>query len=805
LGVFEVTPDEGRLVGPTGERRLEPKVMAVLAELMHQPGEVVTRQQLLDRVWPGLVVTDDALTRCISELRHALGDDRQKPRYLETLPKRGYRLLVIPEPAHRPASQAAPPAAAPPDTSSLALSPPIERAGVVTAGRPRYVHVHVYVGAALVALALVAAWRWATVPKALPSVAIVPFSSGTDTAAETRYFAEGLAEELLNALVRVKGLQVASRSSSFAAADAANDPLAAARALGVDTVLTGTLRRTGGRVRLNAELIDARTGFHLWAQSYDRELEGVFAMQDDIATQVARALGVASTPVQVARVSSNMQAFDYYLLGRYHWHKRTPEALERSIEFFQQAIALDPDFARAYAGIADAYLLLAMYGDFPGDRAAALARQSIERALALDPGLAEAHASQGMLAMHQEDYPSAERALRRAVSLDPHYAMAAMWLGSTLEEQGRINEALAALTKARAIDPAHPVIRFNLAHALMAHGDYADAEVLMNDMSNAGEADSGLALSNSMLALKFALDLGRLDDATKWAKQLLAEPKKEHEARIALAEIARQRGDPAAAREWLATAASRQPEASYEIYIATLEQHALDGDAAAFDARVARWRSESDAAARPTALELGWQGVLETHESKLPEAVKSLEAALALHDPKMVDPVVRLWAIGHLLLALDTLDDRTSFETWRTTGTEELKAARASGFGSVRYLLQEAYFYAAAGIAHDAVSDLAQIVALGARLSRIALDEPRLGPIRNTPELRAFLASLSGPIVAREAGDRVLTLPPSVATASPQLVQDSFRAENPSGGLPGAVPGTGDTVTQVSDCPVQGS
>src|SRR4030095_5653636 len=254
----------------TGERALELKVVAVLAELMHRPGEVVTRQQLLDRVWPGLVVTDDALTRCISELRHALGDDRQKPRYLATLPKRGYRLLVIPEPAHLPASQAAPRVAPPPDISSPVPSPTVQRADA-TAGRPR--HVHVYVGAALVALAtlaLVAAWRWAAMPKALPSVAIVPFSSGTDTAAETRYFAEGLAEELLNALVRVKGLQVASRSSSFAGADAANDPLATGRALGVDAVLTGTLRRTEGRVRLNAELIDARTGFHLWAQSYDR-------------------------------------------------------------------------------------------------------------------------------------------------------------------------------------------------------------------------------------------------------------------------------------------------------------------------------------------------------------------------------------------------------------------------------------------------------------------------------------------------------------------------------------------------------
>ena len=215
--------------------------------------------------------------------------------------------------------------------------------------------------------------------------------------------------------------------------------------------------------------------------------------------------------------------------------------------------------------------------------------------------------------------------------------------------------------------------------------------------------------------------------------------------------------------------------------------------------RLMRWRSSADAATRPTALELGWQGVLDAHRSGLREAAASLEAALVQRDAKALTPIARLWAMGHLLQVLDALDEQKAFATWRATGTAELKEARANGFGSIPYLLEEAYFYAAAGAAREAVSDLAQIVALGARLPRTALDEPRLASIRHTPEFQTFLGSLTTGADARQASARVLPWRPTVA-ATRRLVEDPYRDL-----VPRALPGPGNAVAQVPDGTFQGS
>ena len=676
--------------------------MSVLLELARSPGEVVTRQQLLDRIWTGVIVTDDAVTRCISELRTAFADDRQAPRYVQTLPKRGYRLLVAPaeldEP--EPAQSSAPalllaartPVAHPHARWSLRF---VTRGRLAPAGA--IVAVVLAAGAAL--------WLARGSPageQPTPSIAILPFTLAGPAESQMRYFSEGLAEELVNALVRVDGLRVASRAASFPQGQDATDPLAFARALGVDAVLTGTLRRTGSRLRVAAQLVDAGSGFHLWAQTYDRGIDDVFAMQDDIATEVAAALGVEPhAPIRVARISTNMQAFDYYLLGRHHWNQRSPESLERAVDFFSQAIDVDPGLARAYAGLADSYLLLASYGDFPPDEAEVRASRAIERALRLNPELPEAHASQGILLTHLEDFVGAEAALRRAVELDAFYPMGLMWLANAVKAQWRIGESLELYRRAQAIDPTHPVLRHNLVNALLAAGDYRAAESLLRASPNGAESADGapvIARMDAMLELELAMELGRLDDAAERARALLGMPDAQSFGYLALSAIARARGDPAEAYRWLDTAETKARPRERELYFARLELDAETGDQASFEATMARWRADAETGPPELeSLELGLNGLLELRRADYEKAVTYLESALASTDEKSSYPPMRLRWLGHLLLAYGALNETREVDRCRRLARTEMAAARSLGFGSMPFQLEAAYALAAAG------------------------------------------------------------------------------------------------------------
>lgn len=305
------------------------------------------------------------------------------------------------------------------------------------------------------------------------SVAVMPFRD-LSPESDQGYFAEGVAEEILGTLSHVRGLKVAARTSSFALAGRGMDVRSIGRTLGVASVLDGSVRKSGDRVRIRAELVGTGDGFELWSSTFDGELTDIFVLQEEIARSIARALEVTLQPSVGTgpATMTRLEAYDLYLLGRHRWAGRDVQGLRRAIEYFESAIARSPDFAPAHAGLADAYQALPWYDDtvIPGD-VLDRARVAAIRAIELDPDLAEAHASLGVIAAEYEwDWESAERHLTHAIELSPSYAPAHHWYQTLLSNLGRYEEALRHGRRALELDPLSAVIAGDVA------GTFATAE-----------------------------------------------------------------------------------------------------------------------------------------------------------------------------------------------------------------------------------------------------------------------------------------------------------------------------------------
>jgi TolB-like protein/Flp pilus assembly protein TadD len=301
-------------------------------------------------------------------------------------------------------------------------------------------------------------------PAALyPSVAVLPFVSIGDPS-ESDIFADGIHEDLVTHLSKVSGLRVIARTSVIRFRDSDAPVRAIGEELRVQAVVQGSVRRIGDRIRVNAQLIDVLNEVQLWGESYDRDVGDTFTVQADIAARITEALKVALTPDDQRRMVSsqptiNREAHQLYLRGRHYWGRRDEPSIRVAMEAFEAALAIQPDYAMAYAGLADAHALLPFYGAEPAAPSFARARAAAEQALALDPSLAEPHATLGLIRRaHDLDWPGAERSFRRAIELQPNYATAYQWLGQILSLQGRTEEAAAALATAMDLDPLSSTI-----------------------------------------------------------------------------------------------------------------------------------------------------------------------------------------------------------------------------------------------------------------------------------------------------------------------------------------------------------
>lgn len=352
------------------------------------------------------------------------------------------------------------------------------------------------------------------------SVAVLPFADLSQNQ-DKSYFSDGLTEELLNVLAQVDGLQVAARTSSFAFKGKNTDIKEIGRLLNVRTLLEGSVRQAGEQVRITAQLINVEDGFHIWSQTYDRRIDDIFAVQDEISREIVKAMLGSLDGEDVDQMASlinpgteNVEAYQHYRTGRLFWHERTPESLNKALAQFERAIELDPEYAEAWTGLADTYLLLVGYGNLSMQESVRKAEPAIIRALTLNGELAEAHASLGLMRWNLGQYHAAESALRRAISINPDYSMAHMWLGGLLGDQGRLLEEFVVQEQALKIDPLHPVVNANMAGNLMKRGFYNRAVARLTQFLDVDPSSDAVRRSLA----DFSAAYGQIDQSLEWAQ-----------------------------------------------------------------------------------------------------------------------------------------------------------------------------------------------------------------------------------------------------------------------------------------------
>jgi TolB-like protein/Tfp pilus assembly protein PilF len=299
------------------------------------------------------------------------------------------------------------------------------------------------------------------------AIAVLPFVN-LSSEQENEYFSDGLTEELINALTKVEGLRVVAWSSAYQLKGKGRDIRRIAEQLRVRAVLEGSVRRTADRLRITAQLVDSKDGHYLWSETYERPIKDVFSIQDEISSAIVGALRIKLTgPVGrslITRYTENLQAYHLYLKGRFYWNKRTEEDFYKALGFFEQAIQIDPNYSPAYAGMADAYIMLGEHGSVPALSIMRKAKASACRALEIDPSLAEAHVSLGSVAsLYEWNWRESEQHFRRALELNPSYPTAHHWYGyDYLAPQGRLKEAIAELERAHHLDPLSLIITTSL-------------------------------------------------------------------------------------------------------------------------------------------------------------------------------------------------------------------------------------------------------------------------------------------------------------------------------------------------------
>jgi TolB-like protein/DNA-binding winged helix-turn-helix (wHTH) protein/Tfp pilus assembly protein PilF len=502
FGVFELDRRSGELRKDGVRVRLQEQPLRVLDALLAEPGQPVTREALRQRLWPDdtFVDFDNGLNRAINRLRAALGDEADNPRFIETLERRGYRFIApvaamdTPAPPGRPAT---------PETTAR-----------TEPGRRRVAWLASAVSAAALA-ALLIAFAPALRRRANPadhapirSLAVLPLANLTGDPAQD-YFSDGMTDALITNLASLPGLRVISRQSVMRYKGSAKPLPEIAQELGVEGVVEGSVVRSGGRVRITAQLIHAPTDRHLWAHSYERRLEDVLALQGDVSRAIAEQVRITVGTEASRRLGPgrpvNPDAYDAYLLGRHHWNQRTEQSLDRALAYFQAAIAKDPDFALAHAGLALAYSPRLILGYVPPGRGLSEQKTAALRALELDPGLGEARAALAAARMQEWDWAGAEAEFRTAVETDPNSTVGHLWYGWYLYALGRFDESLAQRRRALELDPLNTAVNRGVARDLGATGR---DEAALAQWNRVLELEPEHARSHLALAL-FHLERGR--------------------------------------------------------------------------------------------------------------------------------------------------------------------------------------------------------------------------------------------------------------------------------------------------------
>jgi TolB-like protein/Tfp pilus assembly protein PilF len=396
--------------------RLQEQPLQVLEILLLRPGEVVTREELRQKVWPADTFVDfeQGVYNAVRRLRDALNDSAEKPRFVETLSRRGYRFIATV------------------DTSA----------------------------------------------RRIESLAVLPLEN-LSRDPEQEYFAEGLTEALIATLAKIGDLRIVPRTSAMPYKGVRKSIREIARELQVEAIVEGTVLRSGPRVRVTAQLIDASEERHLWAESYERNLSDVLSLHSEVAQAIAREVRVKLTPQEQAHIGRvypvDPEAYEAYLKGRYHWNRRSGEGLRKALQRFEEAVVSDPTFPAAYSGLADCRSMLSWWGFVSPEEGCGKAKKLAMKALELDDDLGEAHVSLAWVrAYYDYDFSAAEEQFKRSIELNPHYATAHLWFGLYLALMERHEQGYAEIKRASSLDP-HAAVSQILGFALLFARQYDQA------------------------------------------------------------------------------------------------------------------------------------------------------------------------------------------------------------------------------------------------------------------------------------------------------------------------------------------
>lgn len=483
FGSFEVDFRAGELRKHGVRIRLQVQPFQILAMMLERPGEVLTREELRQALWPGetFVDFDHGLNNAINRLREALGDSAENPRFVETLPRRGYRFIAPVDsvgvdlvPAQEGHPQGAP---LPAVTVGAVREPPLQKRWPLVLGAGTLI--------GLLALAIglnVGRSRDRLLGRAaaprIQSLAVLPLENLSGDPSQ-EYFADGITEALITDVGKLGALRVISRTSVMQYKGSRKALPEIARELNVDALIEGAVLRSGDRVRVTAQLIRAAPEKHLWAESYERDLRDILVLQSDVARAIANQVQIRLSPQNQIRLASrrqvNPEAYEAYLKGLYEGKEWVEEGTKKSIEYFEQAIHKDPTYAEAWAGLAWAYARSANFNWSPRQMAYLKAKQAALRALELDETLPQAHTSLAYLMRAEWAWAASWKEFQRALALDPNDAEAHQRYGFHLMYMGRLDESIPEMKRALELDPLAVNKHNSLGAALYLAGRYDEA------------------------------------------------------------------------------------------------------------------------------------------------------------------------------------------------------------------------------------------------------------------------------------------------------------------------------------------
>jgi DNA-binding winged helix-turn-helix (wHTH) protein/TolB-like protein/Flp pilus assembly protein TadD len=489
---FTLNTGEQILLRGTDEVYLQPKNFETLVYLVEHHGHLVKKNELLDALWADTYVTENALTRCIKEVREALQDDAHQPRFIKTVPRIGYKFIAKVEDLAQGSTE---------NRHGVVSNEPVKDSRF-SSRQILFVALSTLILASLTFFIYRSKTKEATNPPQITSIAVLPFKPLV-TEARDESLEMGMADSLIAALGNLNGITVRPISAVRKYTGLDQDALTAGREQRVDAVVEGNIQKTNDEIRVTVRLLRVTDGVQLWSDKFDQKSTDIFLIQDSISQRVAATLAnkLSGSERQLLTKHSTQDpaAYQLYLKGRYFLNKSTEQDFRKAIEYFQSALEKDPNYAAAYAGVADAYAQLGSFGLLEMKQSYERAREAIARALERDDKLAEAHASLGyILTNYYWNWPEAESQFKQAIELNPNYAMAHNWYSQYLGFMGRPEEAFRESKRAQEIDPLSPWTNSGFISFLARRYDEAIAE-----SQKALELDPQFAAAHMVIGLSY--------------------------------------------------------------------------------------------------------------------------------------------------------------------------------------------------------------------------------------------------------------------------------------------------------------